>query len=117
MRVMVIVKATTDSENESSPAEGMAEIFEQMGKYNEELVKAGIMLAGDGLKPSKFGKRIHFNGTTRSVTDGPFAETKELVAGFWIWQVRSMGEAVEGGKRGAHPMPGPGGPQIRPSLG
>src|SRR4051812_25098450 len=119
MRVMVIVKATNESEAESNPLEmeGAEEMFAQMGRFNEELVKAGIMLAGDGLKPSKFGKRIHFNGTKRSVTDGPFAETKELVAGFWIWQVRSMEEAVEGGKRGAHPMPGPGGPQIRPSLG
>ncbi|HET6797129.1 MAG TPA: YciI family protein [Gemmatimonadales bacterium] len=72
------------------PGEGdsAAEMFEAMGKYNEELVKAGIMLAGDGLKPSKFGKRIHFSGAKRSVTDGPFAEAKELVAGFWIWQVK-----------------------------
>jgi hypothetical protein len=69
-------------------------MFEAMGKYNEELVKAGIMLSGDGLKPSKFGKRIHFSGARRSVTDGPFAETKELVAGYWVWQVRSMEEAV-----------------------
>ena len=101
MRVMVIVKATKESEAENSPLEmeGAAEMFEAMGKYNEELVKAGIMLAGDGLKPSKFGKRIHFNGTKRSVTDGPFAETKELVAGFWIWQVRSMEEAIEWAKR------------------
>jgi hypothetical protein len=114
MRVMVIVKATTDSENESSPAEGMAEIFEQMGKYNEELVKAGIMLAGDGLKPSKLGKRIHFDGTKRSVTDGPFTETKELVAGFWLWQVRSMEEAVEWAKRCPNPMPGPSDLEIRP---
>ena len=83
MRVMVIVKATKESEAENNPfdVEGAAEMFEAMGKYNEELVKAGIMLAGDGLKPSKFGKRVHFNGTKRSVTDGPFAETKELVGG------------------------------------
>ena len=101
MRVMVIVKATKESEAEDNPfeVEGAAEMFEAMGKYNEELVKAGIMLAGDGLKPSKFGKRVHFNGTKRSVTDGPFAETKELVAGFWIWQVRSMDEAIEWAKR------------------
>ena len=101
MRVMVLVKATKEAEAENTPLEmeGAAEMFEAMGKYNEELVKAGIMLAGDGLKPSKFGKRIHFSGAKRSVTDGPFTETKELVAGFWVWQVRSMdggrvGEAV-----------------------
>ncbi len=116
MRVMVIVKATKESEMENDPAdmEGGAEMFEAMGKYNEELVKAGIMLAGDGLKPSRFGKRIHFNGTKRSVTDGPFAETKELVAGFWIWQVRSMDEAIEWGKRCPNPMPGPSDLEIRP---
>ena len=116
MRVMVIVKATKESEAENTPLEmeGAAEMFEAMGKYNEELVKAGIMLAGDGLKPSKFGKRIHFSGTKRSVTDGPFAETKELVAGFWIWQVRSMDEAVEWAKRCPNPMPGPSDLEIRP---
>ena len=106
MRVMVIVKATKEAEAEDNPfdVEGAAEMFEAMGKYNEELVKAGIMLSGDGLKPSKFGKRVHFNGTKRSVTDGPFAETKELVAGFWIWQVRSMDEAIEWAKRCPNPM-------------
>jgi hypothetical protein len=116
MRVMVIVKATRESEAENSPfeMEGAAEIFEAMGKYNEQLIKAGIMLAGDGLRPSKFGKRIHFSGTNRSVTDGPFAETKELVAGFWIWQVRSMEEAVEWAKRCPNPMPGPSDLEIRP---
>jgi hypothetical protein len=116
MRVMVIVKATKDSEAENSPLEmeGAAEMFEAMGKYNEELVKAGIMLSGDGLKPSKFGKRIHFSGTRRTVTDGPFAETKELVAGFWVWQVRSMEEAVEWAKRCPNPMPGPSDLEIRP---
>jgi hypothetical protein len=116
MRVMVIVKATKESEAENTPLEmeGAAEMFEAMGKYNEELVKAGIMLAGDGLKPSKFGKRIHFSGAKRSVTDGPFAETKELVAGFWIWQVRSMDEAVEWAKRCPNPMPGPSDLEIRP---
>ena len=116
MRVMVIVKATQESEAENSPLEmeGAAEMFEAMGKYNEELVKAGIMLAGDGLKPSKFGKRIHFNGAKRAVTDGPFAETKELVAGYWIWQVRSMEEAVEWAKRCPNPMPGPSDLEIRP---
>jgi len=101
MRVMVIVKATKESEAEDIPfdVEGATEMFEAMGKYNEELVKAGIMLAGDGLRPSRFGKRIHFDGKKRSVTDGPFAETKELIAGFWLWQVRSMDEAVEWLKR------------------
>jgi hypothetical protein len=114
MRVMVIVKATEDSEAEKLPMTGHEEMFEAMGKYNEELVKAGIMLAGDGLKPSRFGKRIHFNGTKRSVTDGPFAETKELVAGFWIWNVRSIEEAVEWAKRCPNPMPGPSDLEIRP---
>ncbi len=116
MRVMVIVKATKESEAVSDPLEmeGSEEMFEQMGRFNEELIKAGIMLAGDGLKPSKFGKRINFNGTKRSVTDGPFAETKELVAGFWIWQVRSMEEAIEWAKRCPNPMPGPSDLEIRP---
>ena len=116
MRVMVIVKATKEAEAQNTPLEmeGAAEMFEAMGKYNEELVRAGIMLAGDGLKPSKFGKRVHFNGTRRSVTDGPFAETKELVAGYWIWQVRSMDEAIEWAKRCPNPMPGPSDLEIRP---
>ena len=116
MRVMVIVKATKGSEAEDHTLEmeGAEEMFEQMGKFNEELIKAGVMLAGDGLKPSKFGKRIHFDGTKRSVTDGPFAETKELVAGYWIWQVRSMEEAVEWAKRCPNPMPGPSDLEIRP---
>ena len=116
MRVMVLVKATKQSEAESNPLEmeGAEEMFEQMGRFNEELIKAGIILAGDGLKPSKFGKRIRFDGAKRSVTDGPFAETKELVAGFWIWQVRSMEEAVEWAKRCPNPMPGPSDLEIRP---
>ncbi len=116
MRVMVIVKATRESEAESHPLEmeGAGEMFEQMGRYNEELVAAGIMLAGDGLKPSRFGKRVHFDGAKRSVTDGPFAETKELVAGYWIWQVRSMDEAVEWARRCPNPMPGPSDLEIRP---
>ena len=116
MRVMVIVKATRESEAENNPfdMEGAAEMFAAMGKYNEELVKAGIMLAGDGLKPSKFGKRVHFDRTKRSVTDGPFAETKELVAGYWIWRVRSMDEAMEWAKRCPNPMPGPSDLEIRP---
>jgi len=116
MRVMVIVKATKDSENEPIPLDmaANAEMLEAMGKFNEELVKAGIMLAGDGLKPSRVGKRIHFDGTKRTVTDGPFSETKELVAGFWIWQVRSMDEAMEWAKRCPNPMPGPSDLEIRP---
>jgi hypothetical protein len=116
MRVMVIVKATKESEAAKSPldAEGAAEMFEAMGKYNEELMKAGIMLAGDGLKPSRFGKRVHFDAAKRVVTDGPFAETRELVAGFWIWQVRDLDEAVEWAKRCPNPMPGPSDLEIRP---
>ena len=116
MRVMVLVKATKESEAESHPMEmeGAEKMFQEMGRFNEELIKAGILLVGDGLKPSKFGKRIHFDGTKRSVTDGPFAEAKELVAGFWIWQVRSMEEAVEWAKRCPNPMPGPSDLEIRP---
>jgi len=93
---MVIVKATADSEAGVLPSK---EILETMGRYNEELVKAGIMLAGDGLKPSSKSKRVRFEGKKKTVIDGPFAETKELVAGYWIWQVRSMEEAVEWLKR------------------
>jgi hypothetical protein len=113
---MVIVKATKASEAENNPldAEGAPEMFEQMGKFNDQLIQAGIMLAGDGLKPSKFGKRIHFDGKQRSVTDGPFAEAKELVAGFWIWKVASLEEAVEWAKRCPNPMPGPSELEIRP---
>jgi hypothetical protein len=103
MKVMVIVKATKDSEAGVMPSE---ELLTQMGKYNEELVKAGIMLAGDGLHPSSKGKRIKFSGGKRSVVDGPFAETKELIAGYWMWQVRSMEEAVEWARRCPDPMPG-----------
>ena len=116
MRVMVIVKATTASEAEDNPfdAEGATEMFEAMGKYNDELAKAGIILAADGLKPSKFGKRVHFDGPKRSVTDGPFPETKELIAGYWIWQVKSLDEAMEWAKRCPNPMPGPSVLEIRP---
>jgi hypothetical protein len=108
MKVMVFVKATPNSEAETffKEPEKMAKLFAEMGSYNEELVKAGIMKGGDGLKPSKYGKRIRFNGTKRSVIDGPFAETKELVAGFWIWEVKSMEEAVEWAKKCPNPMPG-----------
>jgi hypothetical protein len=96
MRVMVIVKANKESEAGQMPSE---KILSDMGKYNEELVKAGVMLAGEGLHPSSRGKRVRFSGTTRTVTDGPFAETKELIAGFWLWKVKSMDEAVEWLKR------------------
>jgi len=108
MKVMVFVKATPNSEAETlfREPEKMAKMFAEMGRYNEELVKAGIMKGGDGLKPSKYGKRIRFNGAKRSVIDGPFAETKELVAGFWIWQVKSVAEAVKWVKRCPAPMPG-----------
>ena len=103
MRVMVMVKATPNSEAGALPTE---ELIRAMGKFNEELVKAGVMLAGDGLRPSSEGARVRFAGDRRTVTDGPFAETKELVAGFWLWQVRSMEEAIEWVKRCPAPMPG-----------
>ncbi len=103
MKVMVIVKATKNSEAGVMPTE---KLMTEMGKYNEELVKAGIMLAGDGLQPSVKGKRIQFSGSKRSVVDGPFAETKELIAGYWIWQVRNIEEAVEWARRCPDPMPG-----------
>ena len=102
MRVMVMVKATRDSEAGVMPAEKM---LADMGRFNEELVKAGVMLAGEGLQPSAKGKRVRFSGSTRAVVDGPFAETKELVAGFWLWQVRSMDEAVEWARRCPNPHP------------
>jgi len=103
MRVLVIVKATKNSEAGVLPNE---KILAEMGKFNEELVKAGIMLAGEGLHPSSKGKRVHFAHGKKSVVDGPFSETKELVAGFWIWQVKSIEEAVEWVKRCPDPMPG-----------
>ena len=103
MKVMVIVKATKNSEAGVMPSE---ELLTRMGKFNEELVQAGIMLAGDGLHPSSKGKRIQFSGSKRTVIDGPFSETKELVAGYWLWQVRSMDEAVEWARRCPDPMPG-----------
>jgi hypothetical protein len=111
MRVMVIVKATRDSETGVLPSQ---ELITAMGNYNEELVKAGIMLAGEGLKPSSQGKRLRFSGSKRTVVDGPFSETKELIAGYWIWQVRSMEEAVEWLKRCPNPMPGESEVEIRP---
>ncbi len=91
MRVMVIIKATKDSEAGKMPSE---QLLTAMGNYNEELVKAGVMQAGEGLQPSSKAKRVHFSGSQRSVTDGPFSETKELIAGFWLWQVKSMDEAL-----------------------
>jgi hypothetical protein len=103
MRCMVIIKATADSEAGNLPGE---ELLVAMGRYNEELVKAGVMLAGEGLHPSSRGKRVRMSGDQRTVIDGPFAETKELVAGFWLWQVRSMEEAIEWVKRMPNPMPG-----------
>ena len=103
MRVMVIVKATKHSEEGELPSE---ELLAEMGKFNEELVKAGIMLAGDGLHPSSRGKRVRFSGGKRSVVDGPFGETKDLIAGYWLWRVKSMEEAVEWVRRCPDPMPG-----------
>ena len=111
MKVMVMVKATTDSEAGAMPS---TELLEAMGKFNEELVNAGVMLAGEGLHPSSRGVRIAFDGPQRRVIDGPFAETRELVAGFWLWQVRSMDEAIEWAKRCPNPMPGPSELEIRP---
>ncbi len=101
MRVMVIVKATKDSE---AGAKATDKLLFDMGKYNEELVKAGVMLDGAGLKPSSTGARVQFSGTLRTVVDGPFAETKELIAGYWLWQVKSLDEAVEWVKRCPNPM-------------
>jgi hypothetical protein len=103
MRVMVIVKATKNSEAGVMPSE---KLLTEMGNYNEELVKAGILLAGEGLHPSSKGKRIKFSGGKRTVVDGPFTETKELIAGYWVWQVRSMDQAVEWARRCPDPMPG-----------
>jgi hypothetical protein len=108
---MVLVKATKDSEAGVMPT---AELFAAMGQFNETLVKAGVMLAGEGLKPSSQGKRVAFSGTRRTVIDGPFAETKELVAGFWLWQVKSIEEAIEWVKRCPNPMPTDSEIEIRP---
>ena len=103
MRVMVMIKADADSEAGVMPDE---KLLSAMGDFNEELVKAGVMLAGEGLHPSSKGKRVRFSGAKRTVIDGPFTETKELVAGFWIWEVQSMEEAVEWAKKCPNPMPG-----------
>ena len=111
MRVMVLVKATEDSENGVMPS---TELIEAMLAFNQELVNAGIMQAGDGLKPSSEGKRVAFDGPDRTVIDGPFAAINELVAGFWLWEVRDMDEAVEWVRRCPNPMPGPSEIEIRP---
>jgi hypothetical protein len=111
MKVMVLVKATQDSEAGIMPTQTL---LAEMGKFNEELVKAGVMLAGEGLRPSAQGKRVRFSGRNRTVIDGPFTETKELVAGFWLWQVRSIEEALEWVKRCPNPMPGDSEIEIRP---
>jgi hypothetical protein len=111
MRVMVIVKADKHSEAGELPSQ---QLFADMLAYNEQLVKAGIMLAGEGLQPSSKGKRVHFSGTKRTVIDGPFAETKELIAGFWLWQVKSMDEAVEWVKRCPNPQLSDSDIEIRP---
>src|SRR5499433_4093903 len=112
MRVMVIVKATKESEAEINS--GDEKMLREMGAFNEELVEAGIMLAGEGLKPSRYGKRVKFSGKARTVTDGPFAETKELVAGYWLWKVKSIEEAVKWVKRCPNPMPTESEIEIRP---
>jgi hypothetical protein len=111
MRVMVLVKANEQSEAGEMPS---TELLEAMGNYNEELVKAGVMVAGEGLHPSSKGARVRFSGEDRSVIDGPFAETKELLAGFWLWEVRDMDEAIEWAKRCPNPMEGESVLELRP---
>ncbi len=111
MRVMVLVKATEDSEAGVMPS---AELLDAMTRFNEELANAGVMLAGEGLRPTAEGKRVAFDGAGRAVSDGPFAATRELVAGFWLWEVKDMAEAVEWLKRCPNPMPGPSEVEIRP---
>ena len=111
MRVMVLVKATEDSEAGVMPS---MDLFEAMVRFNEELAEAGVMKAGEGLKPSSQGKRVAFDGPSRTVIDGPFSATRELVAGFWLWEVKDMDEAVEWVKRCPNPMPGPSEIEIRP---
>jgi hypothetical protein len=114
MKVMVLVKATADSEAGRMPTE---QELREMGDFNEELIKAGIILAGDGLKPSSQGVRVRFDGASRSVVPGPFGETAELVAGYWIWQVASLEEAISWVKRCPNPMPGPSEIELRPLYG
>ncbi len=111
MKVMVLIKATVESEAGVMPTHAL---LAAMGQYNQELVKAGVLLAGEGLKPSSLGKRVHFSGTQRRVLDGPFTGTKELVVGFWLWQVKSIDEAVEWLKRSPNPFPGESVVEIRP---
>ncbi len=111
MKVMVMVKATVESEAGVMPTQAL---LDAMGKFNEELINAGVMLAGEGLRPSSRGVRIAFDGAQRRVIDGPFTETRELVAGFWLWQVRSLDEAIEWVKRCPNPMPGPCEIEVRP---
>ncbi len=111
MRVMVFVKATDDSEAGVMPP---SELLEEMGRFNEALADAGILLGGDGLKPTSKGKRVRFDGTSRIVMDGPFAETNEVVAGYWLWEVKDMDEAIAWVKRCPNPMPGPSEIEIRP---
>ena len=113
MRVMVLVKATKDSEAGVMPS---AELLEAMGRFNEELADAGVLVGGEGLQPSAKGKRVAFDGPARTVTDGPFAAIGELVAGYWLWEVRDMAEAVEWVKRCPNPMPGPSEIEIRPVV-
>ncbi len=114
MRVMVLVKATEDSEKGFQPTPETMKMMEAMGKFNDELRKAGILRDADGLKPSSAGKRVAFDGAGRTVTDGPFAQPRELVAGFWLWDVKDMDEAVAWVKRCPNPMPGPSVIEIRP---
>jgi len=111
MRFMILIKADKNSETGVLPSQ---QLLTDMGKFNEELVNAGILLAGEGLHPSVKGKRIAFDGPSRTVIDGPFTETRELVAGFWLWEVKDMAEAVEWVKRCPNPMPGPSEIEIRP---
>ena len=111
MRVMVLVKATADSEAGVMPS---TELLEAMGRFNEELADAGVMVSGEGLQPSVNGKRVAFDGSSRTVSDGPFPATGELVAGFWIWKVKDMAEAVEWARRCPNPMPGPSEIELRP---
>jgi hypothetical protein len=114
MRVMVFVKATEDSEKGFVRTAETDKLFEEMGRFNEALARAGILRAGDGLKPSSQGKRVAFDGPNRTVMDGPFAETRELVAGYWLWEVKDMEEAIAWVRRCPNPMPGPSEIEIRP---
>ena len=111
MRVAVLIKATEDSERGAMPS---TELLEAMGNFNQELIDAGLMLAGEGIKPTSQGKRVAIHGDSRTVVDGPFAATSELVAGFWIWQVKDMDEAMEWVMRCPNPMPGPSEIEVRP---